>query len=349
MWFRFEVDQLASKNGKLMVVRGDRHLLVGGLPAMDLTKLTQAYAKHDFIASGELSPEALTILVNGSILAPADVTALSAHKAARGAERRQLSYVLAYPLRYMGSAAGLIIMGLISLLLYQHSHQAFKVLSIAALVQTAPAMQIALAVFTLLLTTAVHELGHATAACYYTGTVGRVHFRLIWGIPAMTVDVTSHCLANRTGKICISLAGAIFQLLISFCILASTDISGIQAGACLGIFLALFNLLPLPFYDGYWVLVDLIGRKFRPRLLNTQDILEIVYGLALMILFINTVPSALRAIFSQYMQSTSMMDNSPVRSIVLFVFCAFSMMSVLMFSYSLFKNLLGARTSDQTS
>jgi Zn-dependent protease len=341
MLYRFEVDQLAAKNGKLLVSRDGRHFLIGGLPEADIALLIAAFERDDPVSLDLLAMEVRRLLLDKQVLIPTDLASFENDKAKRQPRTKPLSYLLANPLRYIASAASLLILSCASLALYLYFKPDLKFMNLAGLVANSSPMDIGIALVTLFLTIAIHEIGHAAAACYYTGTVGKARFRFIWGVPAITVDVTSFCLTGRIGKVAISLAGAIFQIFVSLCILISTSAYGLQAGAELGIFLALFSLLPLPYYDGHWVLVDLLGRKFLPRLVHTRDWLELGYGASLLILFALSMPATITAIVAQFTFSTHLLSLAPARGTVMFCFSIFALVSLTIFGFSLLKSVFG--------
>ncbi len=341
MLYCFDVDQLAAKNGKLLVSRHGRHFLIGGLPDADIALLVEAFECGDSVALDHLPIDVRQLLLDQKVLVPTEFGSLENQQTKRNARAKPLAYLLANPLRYLASAASLSILSCASLALYLTFKPSLKFVNLAGLVENSSPMDIGIALVTLFLTIVIHEIGHAAAACYYTGTVGKAHFRFIWGVPAITVDVTSFCLTGRTGRVAISLAGAIFQIFVSTCILVSTDAYGLQAGAALGVFLALFSLLPLPYYDGHWVLVDLLGRKFLPRLLHTRDWLELGYGASLLILFVLSMPATVTAIFTQFTLSTHLFSLAPARGTVMFCFSIFALVSLTIFGFSLLKSVFG--------
>jgi len=344
MLYRFDVEQLAAKDGKLLISRAGRHFLLGGLPQADLTQLVNAYTRADFIGIDGLRDATRQVLLDGQFIHEADPATLPAYKAEQRKRRQTAVYRVASAMRMFGGIPGLLGLLAASLAIYLLAPHRMAYVSIAELVATAPAVQTLLAILTLAFTTAIHELGHAAAACYYTGTVGKANFRLIWGIPAVTVDVTSFCLTGRGGKVAISVAGGVFQIFVSVCLLAASDVQGIQAGASMGVFLALFNLLPLPQYDGYWIIVDLIGRRVHPRIVAATHWMDVGYGLVLLGLFAEAMPPGVQAIFRQAVMSVSMFDSAPLRGGVLFVFSLFALASLAIFSVTLFRTLFGFNT-----
>ena len=350
MWCRFDADQLVTKDGKLLVTQAGRHFLIGGLPPSVLGYLLQAHDNGVGVQLKNIPKAASKVLLEAALLVPdadaADEVGLSVPRSAR---RPALTYLIANTIRHSGSIAGLIVLCLASMALYLYSHTAVRLVSIGWLVESTPPLHIGLAIMTLMLTGVIHELGHAAAACYYTGTVGTFQFRLLWGVPAITIDVTSVCLASRGGKVAISMAGGIFQLFASLCLLAFTDVFGIRCGAAIAIYLAIFNLLPLPHYDGYWILVDLFGRKFSPRLIDKRNLLDVGYGIALLVVVGYVVPHGISAIEAQTIAGANLITGSPVRGAVLLLFSAFAIMSLCVFLWSLARSLLGVTPASKVA
>ena len=78
------------------------------------------------------------------------------------------------------------------------------------------------------------------------------------------------------------------------------------------------NLLPLPQYDGYWLLVDLFGRKFSPQLIKCDSYFDKSYGAALLLLFLVSAPSSFNAIVMQIISSINIIKAENFRGWILF-------------------------------
>lgn len=341
MLYRFDVEGLAARNGKLMATRDGRHFLIGGIPGPVIDKLIACFEHAASIGLDQLPGNAHQTLVANNILVPTDEQELARYQAARAPRTRALAYRMANPIRLLGSGWGLVALAGVSLLLFMLFQPSMRFLTLAAMVEGMPLSDIAITLATLFATIAIHELGHAAAACYYTGTVGEFHFRFIWGMPAVTVDVTSFCLTGRKGKVAISVAGGVFQVTAALAAIALSDVPAVHTGAVIGIFLAIINLLPLPLYDGYWVLVDLLGRRVMPRLARSRDWIEIAYGAVLLALFVFSAPYVYATIMRQIFAAAALLQQAPVRGAVLAAFSAFAVISFTMFAWSLFKSLFG--------
>jgi hypothetical protein len=113
-----------------------------------------------------------------------------------------------------------------------------------------------------LVATAFHELGHASA-CRYGGArpgVMGVGLYLVW--PAFYCDVTDAYRLNRAGRLRTDLGGVYFNAI--FALLAGafffiTDEEAALLAAVVQHLIMLQQLLPLLRFDGYYVLTDLAG------------------------------------------------------------------------------------------
>ena len=120
-----------------------------------------------------------------------------------------------------------------------------------------------LAVFaSVIVATAFHEFGHASA-CRYSGArpgVMGVGLYLVW--PAFYCDVTDAYRLNRRGRLRTDLGGVYFNLifvLLSGGVFLATGEEAALLAAAVQHILILQQLLPLLRFDGYYVLTDLTG------------------------------------------------------------------------------------------
>src|SRR5215216_1762946 len=110
--------------------------------------------------------------------------------------------------------------------------------------------------------TAFHEFGHASACRYSGGRPGvmGIGLYLVW--PAFYCDVTDAYRLNRRGRLRTDLGGvyfnAIFALLAGGVFFATGEEAALLAAVVQHIIL-LQQLLPLMRFDGYYVLTDLTG------------------------------------------------------------------------------------------
>jgi hypothetical protein len=113
-----------------------------------------------------------------------------------------------------------------------------------------------------LVATAFHELGHASA-CRYGGArpgVMGVGLYLVW--PAFYCDVTDAYRLNRAGRLRTDLGGVYFNAIFALLAGAVFFITGEEAALLSAVvqhLIMLQQLLPLLRFDGYYVLTDLAG------------------------------------------------------------------------------------------
>jgi putative peptide zinc metalloprotease protein len=110
--------------------------------------------------------------------------------------------------------------------------------------------------------TAFHEIGHASACRYSGARPGEmgVGLYLIW--PAFYCDVTEAYRLDRRGRLRTDLGGVYFNLLFALCCGAGYVATGHEAllfAAFVQHMIVLQQLLPLLRFDGYYVLSDLTG------------------------------------------------------------------------------------------
>ena len=120
-----------------------------------------------------------------------------------------------------------------------------------------------LAVFaSVLVATAFHEFGHASA-CRYGGArpgVMGVGLYLVW--PVFYCDVTDAYRLNRAGRLRTDLGGVYFNAIAALMADAVFLVTGHQAALLAAFFqhvIILQQLIPLMRFDGYYVLTDLTG------------------------------------------------------------------------------------------
>ena len=338
MWYRFNADRFAAKNGKLLISKNNRHFLINGLTDFAIDTLINTFQTNSPINKKDIPVSVHQSLIDNQILI---VTNSNNEPALSGQRKFKTDYffVVANSLRYLGNVFALISMAIISIILYCFYLPKIKIIVISELIICASFLQICLTFITIFFTFLVHELGHAVASCYYTGTVGKINFRFIWGMPAIVIDVSSYCLTHKIGKVAISLAGIIFQIFTCVCLIALFDIEWLRIGAKIGIVIALLNLLPLPQYDGYWVLVDLFERNFKPRLIHAQNYIDMIYGAFLLLLLLISAPFSIQVMWTQSLFGLEMIKVENIRGWFLFSFTLFASASYVVFIFTLFKTL----------
>ena len=342
MSYRFNVDRLVEKNGKLLISSKDRHFLIKGLDESTVEQFVGSFKNDYAIKKIDLPQSIFKTLIENELLISEDRNSVG-NLIGKNSKKETLLFIVAKALRYLGSVPSLSILALTSIGLYYFYGSKFKTTFVSDLILTASLSQFLITIVTILLSFFVHELGHAAAAFYYTGTVGKINMRFIWGLPAIVIDVSSYCLTHKVGKAAISLAGIIFQIFTCSLVIALVDNSSIQIGAKIGILIGLVNLLPLPQYDGYWLLVDLFGRKFSPQLIKCDSYFNKLYGAALLLLFLVSAPFSFYAIAMQMVFSIDIIKAENIRGWILFFFSSFAFVSSIIFAFTLFKTLFPLR------
>lgn len=108
----------------------------------------------------------------------------------------------------------------------------------------------------------VHEFGHATACAKFGAKNGGIGFGFYLLMPVLFTDVSDVWRLTAKQRIIVNLAGIYFELILaSFCLIIFhiNNNPVFLITPTLMIISTLYNLNPLLRYDGYWVLVDLIG------------------------------------------------------------------------------------------
>jgi putative peptide zinc metalloprotease protein len=107
-----------------------------------------------------------------------------------------------------------------------------------------------------------HELGHATAACYYNCKVGDIGVGLYLFKPVLYTDLSSTWKLSRKRRVIIDMGGIYFQLVMVNAIsllLLFLNSSELKVAVLSIIVLAILNLNPFLRLDGYWILTDWLG------------------------------------------------------------------------------------------
>lgn len=343
-WYRFDVDRLAARGAKLLVSRDGRNQLISGLTPELGARISLAFQVRGHILADELPMGVERLLVREQIIV---LTPLGAPPPDLPTTRSWFLKKIFELFHQLGSFSALICSVVISIIIAILFGVRLEGLNVIGLLESAPLEDVGLAILVATLTVMMHEMGHLMASYHYTGVIGQLRFRLIWGVPAVTVDVSSFCLASRLGKFCISIAGCVFQVFVSVVILATCRSTGVRAGAASGLILAAFNLLPLPRYDGYWILVDLFGREFVPQIAKTADRLNICYGLVLLSISLLMLPYPAALIFEALLAAVALFDADCLRAFLLLGVGLVSATSLAVFFKSLLCSLAGRVVSPQ--
>jgi len=150
----------------------------------------------------------------------------------------------------------LVLLSVISALLLSHSsfHGLFQVMPDSG--------SLFLAYLIFLLSLAVHECGHATAAHYFDVPPGEIGAALYLIYPAFYSDVTACWRLRRWQRAVVDLGGCYFQLLFGVLLLllaAITHWPPLRPAFLMIFYSCLFSLNPIFKCDGYWLLSDSLG------------------------------------------------------------------------------------------
>ena len=119
--------------------------------------------------------------------------------------------------------------------------------------------------FLVLLSTPIHELGHAVAYKNLGGSALSVGAGFYFFIPVLFVDVSLSNSLSRASRLKISIAGVYFELMWVLLLLGfgwSLQIDWMYTVALLISIQALWNLNPFFRSDGYWILSDLTNTRW---------------------------------------------------------------------------------------
>lgn len=119
--------------------------------------------------------------------------------------------------------------------------------------------------FIVLLSTPIHELGHAVAYKNLGGSALSVGAGFYFFIPVLFVDVSLSNSLSRASRLKISIAGVYFELIWVLLLLGfgwSLQIDWMYTVALLISIQALWNLNPFFRSDGYWILSDLTNTRW---------------------------------------------------------------------------------------
>lgn len=123
--------------------------------------------------------------------------------------------------------------------------------------------------------TILHETGHAMATKHFGREMIGVGFGWFWVGPFFYVDTSDLWLAGKRERVLVSLAGGISDLVFAgvcslVALVAPVPVAGVALAMAASFYLiVLCNMSPLLEFDGYYALVDLLGRpNLRRRSLN---------------------------------------------------------------------------------
>jgi putative peptide zinc metalloprotease protein len=113
-----------------------------------------------------------------------------------------------------------------------------------------------------ILSSLLHELGHATACKHFNIKPGAIGFGFYLISPVFYADVSNAWKLGHTKRIVINVAGMYFQLLLSMIMLVLYSLfknEWLLYASFANTLATLPNLNPFVRYDGYWILSDSLG------------------------------------------------------------------------------------------
>ena len=159
-----------------------------------------------------------------------------------------------------------------------------------------------------LISSSIHELGHATAANYFGAKHGGIGIGFYIFMPVYFADVTDVWHLKKSQRIIVNISGVYFEIIFCFfftliCfLLKQTTLIVVSFLICVK---TLRNLVPFLRSDGYWVLADLtdtpnlyhhsirkikelFNKIFRGYDLNWgyRDVILLIYGILTMLMLI---------------------------------------------------------------
>lgn len=123
-------------------------------------------------------------------------------------------------------------------------------------------LTIIILVITLLLSSLFHEIGHASACCYFGEKAKSIGLGLYLNFPVFYTDVSDIWKLSRRKRMVVNFAGTYFQLIFLIPCIAVYLLTGNQIVKYLIYTINLnfiFILNPFFRFDGYWIMSDLIG------------------------------------------------------------------------------------------
>lgn len=317
LWFDFDA-LLVGRHGAI-VCKGERRFRMSGLPEESLG-LIAALREQSARCHSEMLPSALARqLVNLGLVCEDDGTRQDRPLGSLVALSPRHTQALVAPIRWLGSAIGLaVVAALAAALLFLGGWRRLAgEQSLATWITGTSLIDLLAAAAIFFLCVCIHEMGHAAACVWHTGTVGGVRFKTYRGAPAVAIDVSSIVLTGRVGKSAVALAGLLFQLLFSAVLLATVHNEVVQWGARMSVWAALFTLLPLPRADGYWFLVDASGRYLSPRLFpRPASVADLIYGVALALASIVLMRAVAGEAWLLMVHAYSSFSRSPGRAVL---------------------------------
>lgn len=123
-------------------------------------------------------------------------------------------------------------------------------------------LTITILVITMLFSSLFHEIGHASACCYFGEKAKSIGLGLYLNFPVFYTDVSDIWKLSRGKRMVVNFAGTYFQLIFLIPCIAVYLLTGSQIVKYLIYTINLnfiFILNPFFRFDGYWIMSDLIG------------------------------------------------------------------------------------------
>lgn len=123
-------------------------------------------------------------------------------------------------------------------------------------------LAIMILVITMLLSSLFHEIGHASACCYFGEKAKSIGLGLYLNFPVFYTDVSDIWKLSRGKRMVVNFGGTYFQLIFLIPCIAIYLLTGNQIVKYLIYTINLnfiFILNPFFKFDGYWIMSDLIG------------------------------------------------------------------------------------------
>ena len=123
-------------------------------------------------------------------------------------------------------------------------------------------LTIIILVITMLLSSLFHEIGQASACCYFGEKAKSIGLGLYLNFPVFYTDVSDIWKLSRRKRMVVNFAGTYFQLIFLIPCIAVYLLTGNQVVKYLIYIINLnfiFILNPFFRFDGYWIMSDLIG------------------------------------------------------------------------------------------
>lgn len=108
----------------------------------------------------------------------------------------------------------------------------------------------------------IHELGHSSAAIRGGIVPGSIGIRFLLFFPTISINVNDGWILNRKNRIELDLGGVGLQSGFGMCLLLIANYFHdyvLFAASSITFSLVCLNLIPLPRFDGYWLLADVLG------------------------------------------------------------------------------------------